>query len=37
MTPFPIWIATGWGELAVVLLLMCAVCWALMAKKVREK
>ena len=37
MTPFDAWITTTWGKVAVVLVLACGVCWALMEKKARSR
>jgi hypothetical protein len=37
MTPLSAWIATGWGEVAVALMLACLALWALMAKKARTR
>jgi hypothetical protein len=36
MTPFSAWIATGWGEVAVALMLGCGALWALMTRKARR-
>jgi hypothetical protein len=36
MTPFPAWIAGPFGEIALVLMLACVVCWCLMGRKARR-
>jgi hypothetical protein len=36
MTPLPVWLSGPWSSTAVVLMLVCAVCWALIDRRARR-